>query len=310
MAMERSSSRRPAEGAVIGLVAALWRYPVKSMAGEELDEAVVSERGVLGDRAYALLDRADGKIVSAKHPRKWGQLLDFRVSYVEPPAPGGGLPPVRITLPDGVTVGSADDDIDEVLSRATGRPVTLTATAPGTGTLEEYWPAIDGLAPREFIDTTLIPTDDPNEQVSDITMRRAAPPDSYFDSSVLHLLTTATLDRLGALYPGGRFDPRRYRPNLVVSVSGRGFVENDWPGRSLAIGPTLRVRASAPTARCVMTALAQGDLPKDDEVLRTLARSNRLDLPGKGGGWACAGVYADVVTPGTIRRGDAVALLD
>lgn len=304
--MERWESRRLAEGVVIGSVVALWRYPVKSMLGEELDEAVVTERGILGDRAYALLDRADGKLASAKNPKKWGQLLNFRASYLEPPAEGGRLPPVRITLPDGATVGGADDDVDEVLSQATGRSVTLTAMDIGTGTLEEYWPDVEGLAPQEFIDTTLIPTDDPAEKVSDIKMGRASPPGSYFDSSVLHLLTTATLDRLRALYPGGRFDARRYRPNLLVAVSGQGFVENDWPGRTLAIGPTVRVRASAPTARCVMTTLAQGDLPKDDEVLRTLARANRLDLPGKGRGWACAGVYADLLTAGTIRRGDAV----
>src|SRR3990170_8341238 len=115
MPMERPD-RRPAEGTVIGSVVALWRYPVKSMVGEELDEAVVTERGVLGYRAYALLDRADGKIASAKHPRKWGQLLNFRASYVESPTAGGGLPPVRITLPDGVAVESGDDDVDEVLS--------------------------------------------------------------------------------------------------------------------------------------------------------------------------------------------------
>ncbi len=307
--MERPD-RRPAEGTVIGSVVALWRYPVKSMAGEELDEAAITERGVLGDRAYALLDRADGKIASAKHPRKWGRLLNFRASYVESPAAGGGLPPVRITLPDGVAVESGDADVDEVLSEATGRSVTLTTTAAGTGTLEEYWPAIEGLAPQEFIDTTLIATGDPNEKVSDISMARASPRGSYFDSSVLHLLTTATLESLRARYPGGRFDPRRYRPNLVISVSGDGFVENDWPGRTLAVGPVVRIRASTPTARCVMTTLAQEGLPKDDEVLRTLARSNRLALPGGGPGWACAGVYADLVTPGTVRRGDPVALLD
>jgi uncharacterized protein len=306
--MERSESGRPAEGMAIGSVAALWRYPVKSMLGEELDEAVVSERGIVGDRAYALLDLADGKVASAKHPRKWGQLLNFGAAYVEPPVVGRPLPPVRITLPDGATVGSADDDVDEVLSRATGRPVTLTTTAVGTGTLEEYWPDVEGLAPQEFIDTTLISTDDPAEKVSDIRMGRASPPGSYFDSSVLHLLTTATLDRLGALHPGGRFDPRRYRPNLLVATPGQGFLENDWPGRTLAVGPAVRVRASAPTARCVMTTLAQGDLPLDTEVLRTLARSNRLELPGKGRGWACAGVYADLVTGGTIRRGDTVVL--
>ena len=307
-AMEPSEVRRPPDGVAIGSVVSLWRYPVKSMLGEELHEAVVTERGIIGDRAYALLDAVDGKVASAKHPKKWGRLLECHASYVEAPAEGRELPPVRIKLPDGATVGSDDDDVDEVLSGAIGRSVTLTTTAVGTGALEEYWPDVEGLAPQDFIDATLIPTDDPGEKLSEIRMGRASPPGSYFDSSVLHLLTTATLDRLHALYPGGRFDPRRYRPNLLVAVSGEGFVENDWPGRTLAVGPALRIRASVPTARCVMTTLAQGDLPNDTEVLRTLARSNRLELPEKGRGWACAGVYADPVTAGTTRRGDAVVL--
>jgi len=85
----------------VGSVVSLWRYPVKSMMGEELNASYVSDRGLLGDRAYALVDQITGKVASAKNPRKWGRLFDFRASFVDPPKIGGKIPAVRITLPDG-----------------------------------------------------------------------------------------------------------------------------------------------------------------------------------------------------------------
>jgi len=85
----------------VASVVALWRYPVKSMMGEELNAAEVTERGVLGDRPYALVDAETGKVVSAKEPRKWAKLFEFRASFVEPPVSGKRLPHVRFTFPDG-----------------------------------------------------------------------------------------------------------------------------------------------------------------------------------------------------------------
>jgi len=82
----------------IGTVVTLWRYPVKSMQGEELTAAEITERGVLGDRAYVLVDVADGKVGSAKNPRKWPNLFDFRATFIEPPRISAHVPPVRITL--------------------------------------------------------------------------------------------------------------------------------------------------------------------------------------------------------------------
>src|SRR5207249_3259064 len=78
----------------VGSVASLWRYPVKSMMGEELDASDVSERGLVGDRAYALVDRETGKLASAKHPRKWSRLFDFGAVFIEPPRVGDPTPAV------------------------------------------------------------------------------------------------------------------------------------------------------------------------------------------------------------------------
>src|SRR5256885_13461778 len=97
------SNKAPIE---VGSVVWLWRYPVKSMLGEELNATAVTERGLLGDRAYAVVDRADGKVATAKNPRTWPRLFDFRATFLEPPRAALAVPPVRITLPDGTTVTS------------------------------------------------------------------------------------------------------------------------------------------------------------------------------------------------------------
>src|SRR5438270_397855 len=102
------------EGTVVGL----WRYPVKSMMGEELNAAEVTARGVLGDRHYAVVDPATGKVAGAKNPRKWGKFFDFRAVYSEPPEQGSPLPPVRVTLPNGSAVTSDQPDLGRVLSEA------------------------------------------------------------------------------------------------------------------------------------------------------------------------------------------------
>jgi uncharacterized protein len=116
----------------------------------------------------------------------------------------------------------------------------------------------------------------------------------------VHLLTTSTTDRLRELYPQGRFEARRFRPNIVVSTGREdaGFVENDWIGRTVVIGNTVRLTITEPCPRCVMITLPQEDLPKYSGILRTAAQHNGVNV----------GVYASVVTDGTIRRGDAVVL--
>ena len=289
-------------------VASVWRYPVKSMQGERLDAAELTLTGVVGDRAYAVLDVATGKVASAKHPRKWAALLRCAAGFVEQPLPTAPLPPVRITLPDGDGVTSDDPATDQRLSDVLGRPVRLVSVAPDSRILEEVWPDVEGLAPAEFIEATSVASDDPTETVSDIAMGLAAAPGTFYDLAPLHVITTATLDRLAALAPGCRFDVRRYRPNLVVGTDGDdGFVENAWPGRTLRLGDDAEAAVDLATMRCVMTTLAQDDLPDDRETLRAIARHNRIEIPGLGH-WACAGVYAHVSRAGSVRAGDAVTV--
>jgi len=281
----------------VGSVVSLWRYPVKSMMGEELNACEVSERGVAGDRAFALLDAADGKVASAKNPRKWAKLFDCRAAYVEPPGAGGKTPPVRITLPDGSTVTTDRPDADRLLSRALGREARLETRAPGASVLEEFWPDVED-----------------SKSVTDEPIAMGSPAGTFYDFAVVHLLTTATLDHLRVLYPQGRVEPRRFRPNVIVATSGgeSGFVENAWVGRTVSIGDRVRLRVTDPCPRCVMTTLPQGDLPADPGILRAVARNNRVvggDGRGRDGVYeAVIGVYASVLQGGPIRRGDAVLL--
>jgi hypothetical protein len=283
---------------------AIWRYPVKSMLGEELDASEMSERGLLGDRAYALVDAVTGKLASAANPRKWAALYECRAAYDEQPCSGQPLPPVRMILTNGETVSSARDDLDGVLTCALGRATTLTSTVPSAASYEIYWPEIAGVVPVG----EQVPNAD-HENITSLPVAFAAPAGTFFDGAVVHLLTTATLKRLGELYPQGRFDARRFRPNIVVDSGAdeAGFVENDWVGRTLTIGDEVRLRVLLPCPRCVRSTLAQGDLPKDPGVLRTVAQHNQVPV-GEFGLMACTGVYCDVQSTGVIRLGDAVRL--
>ena len=273
-------------------VVSLHRYPVKSMMGEELNATEVDEFGLLGDRAYAIVDNSDGKVASAKNPRKWPDLFNFQATLVETPKSGTKVPPVRITLPDGI-IASDQGEISQILSRALSRNVTFDAAnrhrreraAPSRADssraqAEEYWPDIEGL--------------DHRDTVTDFTL----PEGTFFDTAVVHLLTTATLDRLRELYPQGRFEARRFRPNMVVQTpeGERAFVEDAWIGKVVAIGETVRLKITGSCPRCVMTTLPQGDLPKDVGILRAAARHNRANV----------GVYASVLQGGRVRRGDSV----
>src|SRR6266487_1852744 len=114
-----------------GKVVALWRYPIKSMMGEDLNATDVTTRGLLGDRAYALVDQATRKVASAKNPRKWPDLFDYRAAFVVPPSPGMPLPEVRITLPDGTVLTTSQSEINQFLSKVLQREVTLDAAERG-----------------------------------------------------------------------------------------------------------------------------------------------------------------------------------
>jgi MOSC domain-containing protein len=267
------------KGTPDGSVVSVSRYPVKSMLGEEVDLSYVTERGLLGDRALALVDQSTGKVVSAKNPRKWGKLFECRAAFLDTPESNLALPSVRITLPDGSTLLSNQAGSDERISMALGSQVKLTAAYPEKPNYEEYWPDVEGRGHRNVVTTETMPAR------------------TFFDAAPVHILSTTTLDRLHELYPQGSFKASRFRPNIVIEPSrgAKGLVEEDWSNRVVRIGE-VSLRISGPCTRCVMTTLPQGDLPEDLGILRTVVRHNK----GK------AGIYASVERSGRIRKTDPV----
>jgi uncharacterized protein YcbX len=291
---------------VVGSVAGLWRFPVKSMRGEQLQEADVTERGILGDRAYALIDKDTGKVVSAKTVKLFPDLLDCKAAFVEPASRDGDAPPVRIVLPDGTTAKSDSDNVDRVLSTYFKRNVKLARVAPDDFTIDQYHPDVEGADPggnrNAVVEQKL-----GSALFAALGMESPVSVGSFFDVFPVSVLTTSTLARLNELRPESRFGERRFRMNVIVKTERPGFIENDWVGHGLVIGDATRLTVALPDPRCVMTTLAQDDLPQDTDVLRTLVHHNKIQV-GDLGRFPCAGVYAVVAAPGRVRTGDRVVL--
>jgi uncharacterized protein len=271
-----------------GSVTTLWRYPVKSMQGEELSSASITDNGILGDRVYALIDQTTGKVASAKHPHKWGRLIDCHANFMGSPQTDQPFPAVQITFPDGTIATSTQEHVHALLSSLVERQVTLTTTRPASPSLER----IDALDPAE-----------PILDIGDFMMR-----DKFADYAAVHLVSTATLKRLQTLYPEGQFKAQRFRPNIVLETdTSQDFIEHTWVGRTIAIGEEVRLSITDPCPRCVITTLAQPDLPQDFGILQTAAQHSQAIVPAFGGKlMPSVGVYAFVVQGGKICQGDLV----
>jgi len=272
----------------LGTVAALRRYPVKSMLGEDLASCDVSQRGLAGDRVLALVHRETSKVASAKNPRTWRGLL--KLAAVSGPA-------VQVAFPDGTVMASTDPGIDAALSRFLGQPVTLTDVPPPNAVLDRADPEQilrHGTRAQVMVETG--------------QLGGASPAGTFFDFAPLHVLTTSTLDQIAGLSPRGTVEPERYRPNIVIRTTAPGFIENDWVGRDLRIGRDLAIRVIARSPRCAIPTLEHGHLPRDPDALRVPAAHNRISPFDAFGPQPCAGAYAQVLQPGRVEIGDLASL--
>ena len=283
----------------VGAVSQLWRYPVKSMQGERIAEAALDERGIPGDRCWAVRDEARGGIASA---RRLGALLDCTAVYPEAPKPGA--PPVEILLPGGTVVRSTDPDVAAHLSRAVGAPVTLWPLQPAEDEAH-YLPgqALPGDARMGVRDLFGLEADEAVPDLSGLPpalWRFVTPPGTYWDAFPVLVLSETTLATLQQITPESRFDVRRFRPNVLLALdSAAGFPEQEWVGRRLRVGDAvLEVVVGCP--RCVMTTRPFADLPADRAVLRTIVREAGQN----------AGVYARVVQPGKVAEHDPAEIFD
>jgi uncharacterized protein YcbX len=255
---------------------------------------------------YALIETATGKVVSAKSVKSFPDLLDCRASFVEPPKPGAPIPAVRITLPNGVSATSQGGEADRALSDYYGTEVELGQAAPADFTIDQYHPDVEGADPggrRDMVADQKLGA----AFFAEMGIDSPVPEGAFFDLFPLSLIATSTLDHLNRLAAESQFDARRFRMNMTIGTEGGGFIENQWVGRQLSIGDAVQLHIAMPDPRCVMTTLAQGGLPKDSSILKTLAQHNRLDVGG-GALFPCAGAYAVPVAVGVVHVGDPVVL--
>jgi uncharacterized protein YcbX len=282
-----------------GTLGELWRYPVKSMLGERIEQAHVGPLGLDGDRGWAVRDEVRGGIRGAK---KIGGLMRCAARYLDEPS-GDRIPAPEITLPNGEVFRADAPDAAARVSAAVGTTVTRWPRRPADD-LDHYR---RGMPDHEDMEAEMRSVFGrlPDEPLPDFSVfppelfEFESPLGTYFDAFPLMVVTTASLRRLQALAPESRIDVRRFRPNVVLDVGGDDeFLEGTWGGRRLRIGDTV-LALTVPCPRCVMITLPTGDLPKDPAVLRTIVRESGQNL----------GIYATVETPGTIRAGDPVALL-
>ena len=294
----------------VGQVAALWRYPVKSLGGESLDHADIGPRGVLGDRLWAVRDVERDITASA---RRVPALLTASARYcasVPSTAGPGDVPDVEITFPDGTVLRSDDAEINAKLSQLAGHEMRLTALPPVEDTslhrLKRGQRAMSISAMREAMRADLDLADD--EKLPDTSMvpiadmltlsRYSTPPGMFVDLAPVHVLTETSVATIGAQM-GDSLDVRRFRPNIIVRLDAAddGLPETEWVGATLFVGGAgLNVRMQ--TLRCVIPSRAQAGLPVDRRITRALAgRAQRL-----------LGVYAGVSDAGMVRVGDAVEL--
>lgn len=284
----------------LGRVTALYRYPVKSMAGEAIDEIEILAHGVPGDRAWAVRDEVRGGIRGAK---KLPALMRLAARYLAAPAPRGSSQ-AEIELPDGSRIRTDDPQVNARLSEALGQPVTLWPLLPAEA-LDHYRRGapthVDAQQELRSIFGRL-----PDEALPDLSglprelFTFESPPGTYFDAYPLLLLSEASLSQLQEQAPGSRIDVRRFRPNVVLDQTPEErYPELAWTGKRVRLGDAV-LRLTIRCMRCVMTTHGFADLPKDPGVMRALVRATDGHL----------GVYASVESPGRARRGDALMLLD
>ncbi|MGH7726907.1 MAG: MOSC domain-containing protein [Candidatus Eiseniibacteriota bacterium] len=275
-------------------VEGIWRYPVKSMAGEALSSAIVGLRGIPGDRGWAVFDEERGGVTGAKRIPK---LRAGKPRYLREPIDGEPSPPVEIALPNGVTVRS--DDASAGLSAWLGKPVSLVGldgsdvAAPRLTLHEES---------AEFVRVAMgLVEGEPEADLSALPPERlqALRRGNFFDALPIHLITRKTLRTLERIAPDVVWDARRFRMNILVEGDIAGdFPELSWVGRKVRVGGSvLDIDTECP--RCSMATQAVDEVPHDPRVMRTLVREIHHS----------AGVYAAIHTPGTFRVGDGVEIL-
>lgn len=291
-----------------GQVTALWRYPVKSLGGEQVEHVDIGSRGLHGDRLWAVRDLARDVTATA---RRIPALLGATARYAQPIGPDAGpgnAPEVEITFPDGSVVSSSDPDVHKKLSDLAGRDVRLTALPPVEDTslhklsrderenmsiaaLRKDFGITEG---EKFPDMSMF-------RVTDLTLlgRYSTPPGMFVDLAPVHVMTQTSLETIGAEIGGDDVDVRRFRPNILLALTNPedGLPESQWTGGRLSLGG-VALEVTMPTIRCVVPSRAQPGFEVDRRITKAVA--NRASR--------CLGTYCWVATGGAVRVGDEATL--
>jgi uncharacterized protein YcbX len=283
-----------------GCIAEIWRYPVKSMAGERLVKSAVDARGLHADRMWAVRDVELGTFTTA---RRWPMLLRCSARFAEDPAgqsagPGDVLE-VIVRFPDATELSSSDPAIHGRLSDLIGKPARLEPL-PALSEKKAYRTpqATKADLRRQFLLADDAPLPDfsmfPVRKLAELS-RYATPVGALYDIYPLLLLTRASLRAMEQLAPGSRFDVRRFRPNVLIDLDGAELAEFTWCGGRLR-GAHVVLSTDIPAIRCSIPTREQDSLPADPDVLRTInAHADH-----------CLGVYTTVEQAGTLAVGEAL----
>ena len=253
---------------IIGKVDSLWRYPVKSMRGEELDEAFAGFSGVYGDRLFAFRSSASPKGFPYLTAREQGRLLEYRPLFRYPDR---AARPINLTEAESKGANPLSADLAELV---------VDVETPDRQTL-----AIDDPALIEMLRADI----DQKHQLTLMQSQRAMTdcrPVSIFSLQSARQLSEET---------GTLIDKRRFRANVYVDLSSdQGFGENELVGRSLKIGPKVIVRVLERDPRCAMITLDPDTSERTPAVLKKVAQAHE----------GTAGVYGAVIVEGIPARSE------
>ena len=277
---------------IIGTVKQIWRYPVKSMGGEQLAQCTVGQLGLPGDRGWAFRDETKREITNGKNIPL---LMQCSARYREEPA-AGMIPHVDISLSDGSMVRSDESDVNDRISSLLGKAVSLWPRQPASNKehyrrrslvsrligFKLFRDQLPRLLRLKNVESQVRETfsREPNEPVPDLTqlpmeiLEFTSPLGTYFDAFPIHVLTTASLAAMARFNPQAAWDVRRFRPNFLIEAKPGldGLVEADWAGRGLRLGE-VELKCEIPTVRCGTQCRLRITLPKDASVLRSIVKT-------------------------------------
>jgi len=259
---------------IIGKVDSLWRYPVKSMRGEELDEAFAGFSGIYGDRLFAFRSSASPKGFPYLTAREQRRLLQYRPRFRYPDK---AARPINLTEAESMGANPLSADFSELM-------------------IDVETPAGDALAIDNPVLIDAIRADiDEKHRLTLMRSERA-----MTDCRPVSIFSLQSARQLGE-ETDTPIDKRRFRANVYVDLaSAGGFAENEFVGRSLRIGPKAVVSVLVRDARCMMITLDPDTGEKEPAILKKVAQAHD----------GMAGVYGAVLVEGTLHKGDPVEVLE